>query len=124
MLITSASISSAVVITRVLAEKARCVTIILENSSAISTFEPSTEVGIRSGLREDLYLVFAGAVNGTEEAVYRFNINPLVWWVWFGGFVLAFGGILTMWPGGGPAIAPSRSVQSGYGVSLVGAGRE
>jgi cytochrome c-type biogenesis protein CcmF len=88
------------------------------------TFEPSTEVGIRSGLREDLYLVFAGAVNGTEEAVYRFNINPLVWWVWFGGFVLAFGGILTMWPGGGPAIAPSRSVQSGYGVSLVGAGRE
>ena len=49
------------------------------------TFEPSTEVGIRSGLREDLYMVFAGAVNGTEEAVYRFNINPLVWWVWFGG---------------------------------------
>ena len=40
------------------------------------TFEPSTEVGIRSGLREDLYLVFAGAVDGTEEAVYRFNINP------------------------------------------------
>src|SRR5690349_762041 len=88
------------------------------------TFEPSTEVGIRSGLREDVYLVFAGAVNGTEEAVYRFNINPLVWWVWFGGFVLAFGGIVTMWPGGGPVIATTRRVQSGYGVSLVGAGEE
>jgi cytochrome c-type biogenesis protein CcmF len=88
------------------------------------TFEPSTEVGIRSGLREDLYLVFAGAVNGTEEAVYRFNINPLVWWVWFGGFVLAFGGIVTMWPGGGPTVAPSRRVQSGYSVTLVGAGKE
>jgi len=88
------------------------------------TFEPSTEVGIRSGLREDLYLVFAGAINGTEEAVYRFNINPLVWWVWFGGFVLAFGGIVTMWPGGGPTVAPSRPAQSGYGVSLVDAGRE
>jgi cytochrome c-type biogenesis protein CcmF len=88
------------------------------------TFEPSTEVGIRSGLREDLYLVFAGAVDGTEEAVYRFNINPLVWWVWFGGFVLAFGGIVTMWPGGGPTIAPSRQTQAGYGVSLVGAGKE
>jgi cytochrome c-type biogenesis protein CcmF len=88
------------------------------------TFEPSTEVGIRSGLREDLYLVFAGAVNGTEEAVYRFNINPLVWWVWFGGFVLAFGGIVTMWPGGGPTLARSRQVQGGYGVSLVGAGKE
>ena len=88
------------------------------------TFEPSTEVGIRSGLREDVYLVFAGAVDGTEEAVYRFNINPLVWWVWFGGFVLAFGGLVTMWPGGGPAITPSRQVQGGYGVSLVGAGKE
>lgn len=88
------------------------------------TFEPSTEVGIRSGLREDLYIVFAGAVDGTEEAVYRFNLNPLVWWVWFGGFVLAFGGIVTMWPGGGPTVAPSRQVQGGYGVSLVGAGKE
>jgi cytochrome c-type biogenesis protein CcmF len=88
------------------------------------TFEPSTEVGIRSGLREDLYLVFAGAVNGTEEAVYRFNINPLVWWVWFGGFVLAFGGIVTMWPGGGPVVSRTRPAQSGYGVSLVGAGSE
>ena len=89
------------------------------------TFEPSTEVGIRSGLQEDLYLVFAGAVDGTEEAVYRFNINPLVWWVWFGGFVLAFGGIVTMWPGGGPTVtAPARRAQGGYGVSLVGAGKE
>jgi cytochrome c-type biogenesis protein CcmF len=88
------------------------------------TFEPSTEVGIRSGLREDLYLVFAGSVDGTEEAVYRFNVNPLVWWVWFGGFVLAFGGIVTMWPGGGPTIGPSRAAQGGYGVSLVGAGKE
>jgi Cytochrome c biogenesis factor len=88
------------------------------------TFEPSTEVGIRSGLQEDLYLVFAGAVGGTEEAVYRFNINPLVWWVWFGGFVLAFGGIVTMWPSGGATVAPSRRAQGGYEVSLVGAGRE
>ena len=40
-------------------------------------------------------------MDGTEEAVYRFTINPLVWWVWFGGLVLVFGGILTMWPGGG-----------------------
>ena len=88
------------------------------------TFEPSTEVGIRSNLQEDLYLVFAGSVDGTEEAVYRININPLVWWVWFGGFVLAFGGIVTMWPGGGPTISARRAAQAGYGVSLVGAGKD
>ena len=37
------------------------------------TFEPSTEVGIRSNLQEDLYIAFAGSVGGTEEAVYRFD---------------------------------------------------
>jgi cytochrome c-type biogenesis protein CcmF len=88
------------------------------------TFEPSTEVGIRSGLQEDLYIVFAGAVDGTEQAVYRFNINPLVWWVWFGGFVLALGGIVTMWPGGGPLVPGPRRMQAGYEVTLAGAGGE
>jgi cytochrome c-type biogenesis protein CcmF len=88
------------------------------------TFEPSTEVGIRSNLQEDVYIVFAGSVNGTEEAVYRFNINPLVWWVWFGGFVLALGGILTMWPGGGPTSSAPRRAQAGYEVTLVGAGKD
>ena len=74
------------------------------------TFEPSTEVAIRSGLQEDLYITYAGSVGGTEEAVYRFTINPLVWWVWFGGFVLALGGLVTMWPGGGPVVAsPQRA---------------
>jgi cytochrome c-type biogenesis protein CcmF len=74
------------------------------------TFEPSTEVGIRGDLREDIYVVFAGAVNGTEQAVYRFNLNPLVWWVWLGGGVLVLGGLVTMWPGGGPVIrSPQRA---------------
>ena len=84
------------------------------------TFEPSTEVGIRSGLREDLYIVYAGSVDGTEEAVYRFTINPLVWWVWYGGIVLVLGGILTMWPGGG-GIAETRRTQAGYEATLIGA---
>ena len=88
------------------------------------TFEPSTEVGIRSNLQEDLYIVFAGSVDGTEEAVYRFNINPLVWWVWFGGLVLALGGVVTMWPGGGPRSLGPRRAQAGYEVTLVGAGRD
>ena len=82
------------------------------------TFEPSTEVGIRSGLREDIYVVYAGSVGGTEQAVYRFTINPLVWWVWFAGFVLVVGAFVTMWPG---ASAPGerRQTQSGYGVPLA-----
>jgi cytochrome c-type biogenesis protein CcmF len=87
------------------------------------TFEPSTEVAIRTNLQEDVYIVFAGAVNGTEEAVYRFNLNPLVWWVWFGGLVLVFGGLVTMWPGAGPTITgPRQPHAEGYKVALVGVG--
>src|SRR5881296_2673477 len=82
-----------------------------------NTFQPSTEVGIRSDLREDLYVVLGGVVNGTEQAVFRFTINPLVWWVWYGGMVLALGGLIVMWPGGSPA---TKRSQAGYSVRLVG----
>jgi len=83
-----------------------------------NTFEPSTEVGIRSGLREDLYVVLGGLVNGTEQAVYRFTINPLVWWVWFGGYVLVLGGLIVLWPGGGPQAVKGPGAQAGYAVKL------
>ncbi|HEY6222498.1 MAG TPA: heme lyase CcmF/NrfE family subunit [Gemmatimonadales bacterium] len=81
------------------------------------TFQPSTEVGIKSDMREDLYVVLAGVVNGTEQAVYRFTINPLVWWVWYGGMIVALGGLIVMWPGGGSVSV--RRAQAGYAVKLV-----
>src|SRR6266853_1491887 len=81
------------------------------------TFQPSTEPGIMSLLREDLYVVMGGVVNGTEQAVFRFTINPLVWWVWYGGLIIALGGLIVMWPGGSPA---AKRSQAGYAVRLVG----
>src|SRR6266571_3091735 len=83
------------------------------------TFQPSTEPSIMSLLREDLYGVLGGVVNGTEQAVFRFTINPLVWWVWYGGMIVALGGLVVMWPGGGGSPAAKRS-QAGYSVRLVG----
>ena len=85
------------------------------------TFEPSTEVGIMSGLRVDLYVVLAGLVNGTEQAVFRFTINQLVWWVLFGGLVLVIGGLIVLWPGGVVvAVKGSKATpaQAGYAVKL------
>ncbi len=84
-----------------------------------SSFQPATEAGIASGLKEDLYIVFGGSVGGTEEAVYRFTINPLVWWVWFGGLMLVVGGTVVMWPSSRLAIAHARPV-AGYRAALVG----
>jgi cytochrome c-type biogenesis protein CcmF len=92
-----------------------------EDALGNPTFEPSTEVGIRSNAREDLYIVLAGVVGGTEQAVFRFTINPLVWWVWLGGYVLILGGLVVMWPGGGaPAV---RRTQAGYAVKLAGSAK-
>src|SRR6266852_1054670 len=84
------------------------------------TFQPSTEPGIMSLLREDLYVVMGGVVNGTEQAVFRFTINPLVWWVWYGGMIIALGGLIVMWPGGSPA---AKRSQAGYSVRLVEEGK-
>ena len=81
------------------------------------TFQPSTEPSIMSMLREDIYTVLGGTVNGTEQAVFRFTINPLVWWVWYGGMIVALGGLIVMWPGGSPS---ARRAQAGYAVRLVG----
>jgi cytochrome c-type biogenesis protein CcmF len=83
------------------------------------SFEPSTEAGIRSDLREDIYIVYAGSVAGTEEAVYRFTLNPLVWWLWFGGAVLVAGGVVTLWPGASSG-AERRRAMAGYAASLTG----
>ena len=83
-----------------------------------TSFEPSTEAGIRSGLREDIYVVYAGSVEGTEEAVYRFTLNPLVWWLWYGGMILVAGGVVTLWPGGTVVTERRRAV--GHAAQLVG----
>ncbi len=84
------------------------------------TFQPSTEPSIISLLREDLYSVLGGTVDGTEQGVFRFTINPLVWWVWYGGLIVALGGLIVMWPGGGPAAI--KRIEAGYAVRLVGKG--
>ena len=78
------------------------------------TFEPSTEVGILESPSQDVYLVFTGAVDA-ETAAVHINFNPLVWWVWFGGIMMAFGGIIVMWP------QAQKERESGYVAELPAA---
>ena len=72
------------------------------------TFEPSTEVGILESAKQDVYVVLAG-VTGEDTAELRVTFNPLVWWVWYGGMIMAVGGLIVMWPQ-----AERRRAQSGY----------
>ncbi len=85
-------------------------------------FETATEVDIRSDLREDLYVVYAGSPDGTERSQFTVMVNPLVSWFWIGCGVLIVGGLITMWPGG-PQVRTQRRravAQSGYSVPLAG----
>jgi cytochrome c-type biogenesis protein CcmF len=58
----------------------------------------TTEVAIRSNLRHDLYLVLTGWNIDQGSATLKVFLNPLVKWIWIGGFVLLLGTIICMWP--------------------------
>ncbi|HVW26172.1 MAG TPA: cytochrome c-type biogenesis CcmF C-terminal domain-containing protein [Polyangiaceae bacterium] len=60
--------------------------------------QPTTEVSMMRGLRDDLYLV-VGMINPqTKRATLRFHVNPLVSWVWIGVLVLMGGASISLWP--------------------------
>jgi len=82
------------------------------DSRGVPTFQPATEVGIMEGVREDVYVVLAGVI-GEETAEMRITFNPLVWWVWYGGLIMAIGGLIVMWPQ-----AERRRAQAGYSTVL------
>jgi cytochrome c biogenesis factor len=66
-------------------------------------------------------VVYAGSVDGTERSTFRLTINPLVWWVWFGGVALVVGGLVTMWPTGWqPAVAPLAAARRAEPQAVAG----
>jgi cytochrome c-type biogenesis protein CcmF len=77
------------------------------------SFNPSTEVGILYGARQDVYLVLAGVVRQGQLASLHINFNPLVMWVWYGGALMLLGGMIVMWPG----VDTARN-QVGYRATL------
>ncbi len=70
--------------------------------------QPTSEVGIRTGLREDVYAVLAGWEDNGARASFKIYINPLMIWLWIGGLVLLLGTTIAIWPHGRPAPASAR----------------
>jgi cytochrome c-type biogenesis protein CcmF len=64
--------------------------------------QSTSEVSVRSNLREDLYVNFAGTVENADGpgllAVIQVFLNPLVMWVWIGGIVVAMGTMVALLP--------------------------
>lgn len=59
--------------------------------------QTSTEVSITSSFKEDLYLILAGG-DDTGAVNIKAKINPLIGWIWWGGYILFGATIFTMWP--------------------------
>jgi cytochrome c-type biogenesis protein CcmF len=60
--------------------------------------QPTTEVAIRRGFAEDVYVVLANFDTASQTATLEVTIAPLVNWVWFGFGILALGTIIALLP--------------------------
>ncbi len=59
--------------------------------------QPATEVAFRSTMRDDLYVIL-GSMDKEGKATFQGYVNPLVWWLWFGGIVLVLGTAVAVFP--------------------------
>ena len=60
--------------------------------------QPMTEVGLRPGPVEDVYVVLAGFDNMGATASFKVYINPLMSWMWIGALFIIAGVLISAWP--------------------------
>jgi cytochrome c-type biogenesis protein CcmF len=56
-----------------------------------------SNIGLRSGLREDLYVILNSVGEDGRVGIQAF-VNPLVTWIWIGGGVMLAGTAVAFWP--------------------------
>ncbi|RIL11315.1 MAG: cytochrome C biogenesis protein [Proteobacteria bacterium] len=69
--------------------------------------ESTTEVAIKTGIREDLYLVLAGLDDSGTTAALKIFINPLQVWLWIGTLIMLVGTGVVIVPVRQPARSPA-----------------
>ncbi len=85
---------------------------------------PTTEVAIRSTPSSDLYAILSTVDPETGRATFRVLNRPLVWWIWFGGFIVLLGVFLAAAPSvrellGEEKRAPAPAVRPGLAVAAL-----
>jgi cytochrome c-type biogenesis protein CcmF len=58
-----------------------------------------TRVARRSSLGGDVYVSVLAFGDQGETVSLRLELHPLVNWLWVGGAIMAFGGLIALWPG-------------------------
>ena len=74
--------------------------------------QPMTLAGVRSTMEDDLYVLLVDwQPLSTAAATFKIYHNPLVNWLWLGGFVFVLGTLVAAWPAKEPEmLVASRSV--------------
>jgi cytochrome c-type biogenesis protein CcmF len=91
-----------------------------KNGRPLGVFEPeqrfyiasrqgASNVAIRRGINEDLYLNFAGS-NGGQKVVLQAYVFPLVDWIWVGYWVVLLGTIICLIPSKSRLVYPRTEV--------------
>jgi len=60
--------------------------------------ETQTQPAIVSSLQEDLYVILAGWEDNFATVTFRAYVNPMVFWLWFGGIALIAFTLLAAYP--------------------------
>jgi len=60
--------------------------------------QPTGIPSVRRRLTEDVYIVFAGYSRETRNPIIQVYVNPLLSWIWIGGWVLILGTLVALIP--------------------------
>jgi len=76
----------------------------------IDSQQPMTIPGVRSTWEDDLYVILVDwQPLSSQSATFKIYKNPLVNWLWLGGFIFILGTLVAAWPERDPQEAPIRS---------------
>jgi len=59
--------------------------------------QPASIPSVYSTMREDLYVILTN-IEADGSATFKIYRNPLVNWIWIGGYVFVLGAVAIMWP--------------------------
>jgi cytochrome c-type biogenesis protein CcmF len=69
--------------------------------------QTATMVANRTGLKEDLYLVYSGLNQDTGRPIIKAHLNPLVLWIWIGVHIVLIGTVVALVPNMAAVRVPS-----------------
>jgi cytochrome c-type biogenesis protein CcmF len=72
--------------------------LVTERYLTMNQDQPRTHVGVRSLLREDIYVILEDVDVESQRAGFHVHLHPGVLWLWVGSGVLLLGGLLAVWP--------------------------